>query len=159
MAAANRLATAGAHVRTLDPAAHWRARVRLAWVSAEHAMLCDDPALARTHALDAVGWSRSADAPRHLAKSLLVLGVAGHLLSRPDAAGVLADAARRAEHLGVPTLVWPARLVLARELWPSDPDGSRRARAQVDRVVRAIAAELAPEEARQFLATQESAPA
>jgi hypothetical protein len=157
--AADRLATAGAHVRALDPTAHWRARVRLAWVSAEHAMLCDDPALARTHALDAVGRSQSADAPRHLVKSLLVLGVAGHLLGRPDAAGVLADAARRAEQLGVPTLVWPAQLVLARTLWPSDPDGSRRAHAQAGRMVRAIAAELAPEEARRFLATQESASA
>lgn len=156
--AASRLATARKHVTGLDPVAHWRAHVRLDWVAAEHAMLAGRPAAARDHAGAALRRSRRASAPRHRAKSLLVLGVAGHLLDRPEAARLLATAAERADRLGVPTLVWPARLVLAQALAPTDPRASGLARAGAEAVLRTIAAQLPPDEGKRFLAAQGTTP-
>lgn len=157
--AATRLDTAREHVAALDPRRHWRALVRLDWVAAEHAMLCGEPEPAHAYAVAAVRRSRTAAAPRHRAKSLLVLGVAGHMLGRSDAIRVLAAAAGRAERLGVPTLVWPARLVQAAALSPTDPDASRLARARGDAVLRAIAEELGPADGGKLLAAQGTAPA
>lgn len=69
---ARRLRAAG----DIVPARAWRARVRLAWVQTEHALLTDDPARAVVCARDALARARRADARRHEAKSLLFLGVA-----------------------------------------------------------------------------------
>lgn len=58
---------------TRAAAGDWRARVRLAWVRCEHAMIAGRPRKAATHARDALDRSRAAKARRHEAKSLLFL--------------------------------------------------------------------------------------
>jgi tetratricopeptide (TPR) repeat protein len=105
--------------------AGWRSDVRLAWVAAEVALLGGDPATALARAEAAVRRSRAADAPRHLAKSLLFRGVAEEVAGRAEAAQTLARAAALAERMGLLPLVWPARLVRSRLLATADPLAAR----------------------------------
>jgi hypothetical protein len=150
--AASRLAFAEGHVAELPEPLYWREHVRLAWVRAEALLMWNAPDDAHRAAADALRISRAAAAPRHEAKSLLLRGVAGHVLGRPDAAQDLAAAAAKAEQLGVPTLVWPARLVLMRLLAPVDPEAAERERAAARAAVLTIAGGLPPDEAVAFLA-------
>src|SRR5215207_9421829 len=62
--------------RRSDGDSEWRPGVRLAWVTAEVALLGGDPAAAVTAARSAYARSRSATACRHAVKSQLVLGAA-----------------------------------------------------------------------------------
>jgi tetratricopeptide (TPR) repeat protein len=152
-AARRRLATAGEYVATLPAAAgagatgagggrHWRARIRLAWVSAEVALLCERPAEAAVSCTAAVRRSLAAGAPRHLVKSLLFRGVAEEVLGDPAAPGTLAAAAREAERLGLLPLVWPARLVRSRILASSDPQAAQGDLDAAHTAMRAIAVRL-----------------
>src|SRR5262249_15220730 len=120
----------------------WRARIRLAWVGAEVALLCGRPADAAEQAADAVRRATAAGAPRHLAKSLLFRGVAEQVLGDPAAAATLDRAARAAAGLGLLPLVWPARLVRARILTTSDPEAAHSDLAAARTAMRGIAVRL-----------------
>jgi hypothetical protein len=123
-------------------AAGWRAPIRLAWVSAEVALLGTRPDEAARQAEDAVRRSIAAGAPRHLAKSLLFRGVAEQVLGAPSAASTLDAAARAAQDLGLLPLLWPARLVRSRILAESEPETARGDLAAAHAAMRAIAVGL-----------------
>jgi hypothetical protein len=87
--------------------------VRALWVRAEVALLAGDPGAAAKAADGAVTLAEGSGAPRHVAKSLLFLGVAQVQGGEPDAATeTLRRAATLAERLGCLPLVWPSRAVL-----------------------------------------------
>jgi hypothetical protein len=101
--------------------ASWRTAVRLDWVRAEVALLGDRPAEAVAAASKALTRARIADAPRHVAKSLLILGVAIEVRAGASAAvPLLREAAAAAQAQGLLPLVWPSRLLLAQLLHSSD---------------------------------------
>jgi hypothetical protein len=119
--------------------AGWRAQVRLRWVLAEVALLGDDPAAARGAATEALALSRRAGAPRHSAKSLLVLGAATEAGGDPAAAlTLLRQAAAMGAALGVPPLVWPSRLLIARLLGCADSNAAARERRAAMLAIRVI---------------------
>lgn len=149
--ARRRLEAAVEFVGALPETEYWRAYVRLAWVRAELFLLTGHPDAAYEAAGPAVARSVAASAPRHRAKSLLVLGVAAHLLGRTEAPRLLDAAARQAERLGLVPLVWPARLVGAQALEALDPQAGARARAAARAAVDTLAAALPPEQAARFL--------
>lgn len=99
----------------------WRVRVRLSWVEAEVALLNGAPEAATTAAREALGRSERARAPRHVAKSLLFLGVAQASLGQDSAAATLRRAAALADGLGARPLSWPARAMLGAVLEPTRP--------------------------------------
>ena len=132
------------------PADSWRARVRFDWVATEVALLDGDPAGAVDTARRAVSQSEAAQAPRHVAKSLLFLGAS--LIAELQATGGRADEAaavlRRAVALadGVEArpLLWVARALLGALVAPTDPDGSAENLRAARTVVLAIADDLPP---------------
>lgn len=65
---------------SLRTAASPRVRIRFDWVAAERALLHGDAVLAEQHAERALRTAAEFDSPRHLAKSVLICGVArmGH---------------------------------------------------------------------------------
>jgi tetratricopeptide (TPR) repeat protein len=112
------------------PAGSWRHGVRRDWVAIEVALLDGDPSSAAATARRAVDAAVDAQAPRHVAKSLLFLGAS--LVTELRAAGGRADeaatvlrrAAALAEGLGALPLIWVARALLGALLTPTDPDGA-----------------------------------
>ena len=95
-------------------AAHtWRPLVRLHWVETEVALMAGDGPAARAGAAAAVALSSAADAPRHLTKSSMFLGVAQALGGEvmPARETLRAAAATADQHHLLP-LVWPIRAVL-----------------------------------------------
>ena len=107
----------------------WRHRVRLDWVRAEVALLGDDPSGAVGPAQAALRRSLTVVACRHAVKSQLVLGAALEAGGQSRrAARVLRGAAAGADRLGLPTLVWPARTLLARVLADRAPATAGRER-------------------------------
>ena len=113
----------------------WRPVVRLAWVTAEVALLGDDPTAAV--AAGRIAWRRSqaAMACRHAVKSQLVLGAALEAAGRArPAARILRTAAAGADRLGLLTLGWPARALLARTLDPRAPAAAARERQRADAI-------------------------
>lgn len=130
----------------------WRPTVRLGWVRAEVALLSDQPAVAIERATEALRSSEQAQAPRHVAKSLLFLGVAQASgpgpgqpparTSTASAAVTLRRAASLAENLAATPLVWPARAMLGALLAVSDPRESARCLAAARDAVHAIAARV-----------------
>jgi hypothetical protein len=130
--------------RQLDAAAdlrgrRWRQHVRLDWVRAEYALLVDDPAAAVDAAAAAVRGAEREVARRHLAKSLLFLGVAEAQIGRAAAVETLRRAAELACELGTRPLAWPACAVLATVT--GDRSEAIRLRATAQSAIRAIAAE------------------
>ncbi len=106
------------------PTEWWRQRVRYDWVRAEIALLEDDPDSAASSAEAAVERAERAQAPRHVAKGLLFLGVAQVQSGNVEGAASLRRAATLAAGLGALPLVWPARAVLGALLTAlGDPDG------------------------------------
>lgn len=106
--------------------AGWRAQVRLGWVRAEVALLTGrDAAPAAAAALAA---ARAARAPRHVAKSLLFSGVAAGPRGLPEVRRAL----QLATVLGLPTLIWPAALVLANRGEPAGGLAREAVRAVLD---------------------------
>ena len=136
--AERRLATASAELAGQDgrPAAGdgaWRPVVRLDWVTAEVALLADDPATAATASRAAWQRSRAATAGRHAVKSQLVLGAALEAAGRTrTATRVLRAAAAGADRLDLLPLAWPARTLLARMLETRAPGTAARERRQAD---------------------------
>jgi hypothetical protein len=122
----------------------WRQRVRHDWVRAEIALLREDPKTAVDHADAAVERAERARAPRHVAKSLLFLGVAQVQAGLAEGASSLRRAATLAEGLGALPLVWPSRAVLGALLAADDPAESATSLATARSAVMAIAADLPP---------------
>jgi tetratricopeptide (TPR) repeat protein len=126
----------------------WRQKVRLAWVQAEVALLAGEPEAAAAAVAPAVQLAEVSGAPRHVAKSLLFLGVAQIQSGRLDEAEqTLRRAATLAESLGTLPLLWPARAVLGALLETSAPADSARCLAAARSAVIAIADDL-PEDLR-----------
>jgi len=128
----DRAAAAVARCLDSDPDASdsaWRHRVRLDWVRAEVALLGGDPSGAAGPARAALRRSLAVVAYRHGVKSQLVLGAALEACGQSRrAARVLRGAAAGADRLGLPTLVWPARTLLARVLADRAPASAGRER-------------------------------
>ncbi|MHB8339885.1 MAG: hypothetical protein ACYDB7_01780 [Mycobacteriales bacterium] len=126
----------------------WRPSVRLDWVRAEVGLLEGDPGQAAADAARALRVAERARAPRHVAKSLLFLGVAQ--ATAGDAAAAIPTLRRAsvlAESLGAGPLVWPARAMLGALLEGTDAAESLRCLQAAADTVREIAAGL-PEELR-----------
>lgn len=129
----------------------WRQRVRLDWAQAEVQLLEGHVDEAVDTALQAVRRAEGARAPRHVAKGLLILGLAqvsGGTPSDPsadgDPAATLRRAATLAESLGTVPLVWPARALLGALLVGDDPAESGRSLAAARTAVLALADDLPP---------------
>ena len=146
--ASSRLALA----RALVPARAdewWRQRVRLGWTEAEVQLLDGQVDEAVTTAQTAVDWAEQAGAPRHVAKGLLILGLAqvsgGQAADGGgDAAATLRRAATLAESLGTLPLIWPARALLGALVAEDDPEESFRSLAAARAAVLALAGDLPP---------------
>lgn len=129
----------------------WRQRVRLGWAEAEVLMLDGEVDAAVDVALEAVERAEQARAPRHVAKGLLILGIAqvsGGSASDPahdsDAAMTLRRAATLAESLGTIPLIWPARALHGALVAEDDPAESARSLAAARSAVLTLAADLPP---------------
>lgn len=130
----------------------WRQRVRLSWVEAEVALLEGRPDDAAVTALAAVDRAEQARAPRHVAKGLLILGIAHVSAGDDEAAATLRRAATLAESLGTVPLVWPARALLGALVADSDPTESARSLATARSAVLTIAGDLPPGVRAEWLA-------
>lgn len=126
----------------------WRQRVRLGWATAEVALLDGRAEDAAAHAAEAVKRAEDARAPRHVAKGLLLLGLAQVSSGADAAVATLRRSATFAESLGVLPLVWPSRALLGALLADS---GASTTRAESDKslaaarsAVLAIAGDLPP---------------
>jgi len=108
-ACARRLVAAAAALPTRDP----RARIRLAWVRTEHALLIDAARDAARHAREALRRSRSAGFARHEAKSLLFVGVCLRRLGAARWRSIVEQAAEIAAASGARPVQDVARDVLA----------------------------------------------
>jgi hypothetical protein len=137
----------------------WRVAVRLGWVRTEVALLGDQPAVAVDAAERAVGEARRAGAPRHAAKSLLMLGAATEVQHGASAAiPVLRAAAASADSLGLLPLIWPTRLLLSRLLHPGDNSAASHERRAAASAICAIRWGLPAAETATLLARPEIRP-
>jgi tetratricopeptide (TPR) repeat protein len=126
----------------------WRQRVRNLWVRTEVGMLTGDTASAEKTAESAVSLAEASGAPRHVAKSLLFLGVSQVQNGGPDDAILtLRRAATLAESLGCLPLVWPSRALLGAMLEAESRAESAQSLAGARSTVIAIADDL-PEDLR-----------
>jgi tetratricopeptide (TPR) repeat protein len=124
------------------PTEWWRQRVHYDWVRTEIGLLDEDAESAVDAADSAVERAERARAPRHVAKSLLFLGVAQVQLGVPEGAGSLRRAATLAEGLGALPLVWPARALLGALLMDSDEGESAASLGAARSAVLSIAGNL-----------------
>lgn len=126
----------------------WRQRVRLGWGTAEVALIEGRVEDAAAHAAEAVQRAENARAPRHVAKGLLLMGLAQVAGGRDEAAATLRRSATFAESLGVLPLVWPSRALLGALLGESEGDAERaesaRSLATARSAVLTIAGDLPP---------------
>jgi len=157
-AAARHLAAAAALVEDA-PDDWWRQRVRLAWTRAEVLLLDGQLDDAVDVALGAVREAQAADAPRHVAKGLLIAGLAQVSGGQPspdawpdglpagageDVEATLFAAASRAEQLGAVPLVWAARALLGALTGERDFAQGQAHLSAARAAVRQIAADLPP---------------
>lgn len=137
----------------------WRPRVRIDWLRAEIALLQGRGEDGVRCAAEAVERAERADAPRHLARGLLLLGVAELQALRADpvgadparAADALQRAATLAEGLGAVPLVWPTRALLGALGSQGGPDGVGNLAAARSAVLE-IAGDLPPGVRAEWLA-------
>ena len=122
----------------------WRQRVRLGWATAEVAMLEGRAEDAEAHAAAAVQRAEDSRAPRHVAKGLLLQGLAQVSQGSPEAAGTLRRSATFAESLGCLPLVWPSRALLGALVAEDDPAESSKSLAAARSAVLTIAGDLPP---------------
>jgi tetratricopeptide (TPR) repeat protein len=133
----------------------WRQRVRLGWAQAEVQLLEGQVDEAVDTALEAVQRAEHARAPRHVAKGLLILGIAqvsGGTATAPgsgsgaegDPAVTLRRAATLAESLGTVPLIWPARALHGALVAEADPTESARSLAAARSAVLTLAGDLPP---------------
>ena len=125
--------------------------MRLGWAEAEVQLLDGQVDEAVDTALQAVERAEQARAPRHVAKGLLILGIAqvsGGSGSDPehdnDPAATLRRAATLAESLGTVPLVWPARALLGALVAEDDPAESDKSLAAARSAVLTLAGDLPP---------------
>ena len=130
----------------------WRQRVRLGWVEAEVALLEGRADDAAATALAAVERAEQARAPRHVAKGLLIRGIAQVSSADDDATTTLRRAATLAESLGTVPLVWPARALLGALVADDDPAESTRSLGAARSAVLALAGDLPPGVRAEWLA-------
>jgi hypothetical protein len=124
------------------PTEWWRQRVRHDWVRTELALLEGDAETAAAAADAAVERAERSRAPRHVAKSLLFLGVSQVEGGEGDAVSSLRRAATLAEGLGALPLVWPSRAVLGALLAASGESEGASSLAAARSAVLAIAGDL-----------------
>jgi hypothetical protein len=126
----------------------WRQRVRLGWASAEVAMMEGRTEEAVAEAAASVQRAENARAPRHVAKGLLLQGLAQVSLAADEAVATLRRSATFAESLGVLPLVWPSRALLGALLaggaTEAEQAESARSLAAARSAVLAIAGDLPP---------------
>lgn len=135
--------------RALIPArddAWWRQRVRLGWVEAETQLLDGQVDEAVQSAQAAVARAERSRAPRHVAKGLLILGIAQVSGGQggEDAPSTLRRAATLAESLGTVPLIWPARALLGALVAEDDPGESARSLQAARSAVLTLAGDLPP---------------
>jgi hypothetical protein len=122
----------------------WRQRVRLDWGRTEAALLDAQPDAAARWATAALRRSEAAGAPRHVAKSSLLLGAAlsGRGSTRADAMAALARSITLSEPLGLVPVLWSARALTSALLSGTDPVAAdaacRAAAADVDRLAEGL---------------------
>jgi tetratricopeptide (TPR) repeat protein len=143
--AASRLALARSLIPNRDDA-WWRQRVRLGWVEADVQLLDGQVDEAVQTALEAVARAERSRAPRHVAKGLLILGIAQVSGGQggEDAPSTLRRAATLAESLGTIPLVWPARALLGALVAEDDPVESARSLQAARSAVLTLASDLPP---------------
>ncbi len=133
----------------------WRQRVRLDWAKAEVALLEGDSEQAAVRAAEAVQRAEDNRAPRHVAKGLLLQGLA-QVSSGDDAAVTsLRRSATFAESLGCVPLIWPSRALLGALLAESgaaDAAESAKSLSAARSAVLAIAGDLPPGVRSEWLA-------
>lgn len=126
----------------------WRQRVRLDWVRADVAMLLGHTEQAAVHAAEAVHRAEDARAPRHVAKGLLLLGLAQVGAGTQGAAATLRRSATLAESLKALPLIWPSRALLGALLIEAGTEAERNEGAlslgAARSAVRTIAGDLPP---------------
>lgn len=130
----------------------WRQKIRLDWVRAEVSLLRGDTSTARLAGERALDAAESAGAPRHVAKSLLLAGIAAAQGGQRDAAAdLLGRAGTLAEDLAARPIIWPARAVLGALLAETAPDEAERHLASARRSIQEIAEDLPAELAAAWL--------
>lgn len=121
----------------------WQQRVRLAWTEAEVALVLGEPERAAGLLHAAVQLAEDSGAPRHVARTLLLLGVAqvqaGDL---GEAESTLRRSATLAESLGALPTLWPARALLGTLLEATSPAESAKSLAAARSGVISIADDL-----------------
>jgi hypothetical protein len=130
----------------------WRQRVRLGWAAAEIALLEGRADDAAATALAAVERAEQARAPRHVAKGLLIRGIAQVSSADEEAPATLRRAATLAESLGTVPLVWPARALLGALVADDDPAESARSLGAARTAVLSLAGDLPPGVRAEWLA-------
>lgn len=107
-------------------AAWWRHEVRLEWVRCEVALMQSQPGQAEQHAHRALQIAEQANAPRHVAKSLLFLAVAHIDQGQQDLArSELNRSILLTSAMGCLAVAWPAHAVLAALIRGTDPQRAR----------------------------------
>jgi len=122
----------------------WRQRVRCGWATAELALLEGRTDDAAAHAAAAVQRAEDAGAPRHVAKGLLLLGLAEVSGGHDEAVGTLRRSAAVAEPLAVLPVLWPVHALLGALLADTDRVESDRRSRTARAAVLAIAGDLPP---------------
>jgi hypothetical protein len=144
LTAGTMLAQAGSLLErvTADPSSMptwWRHRVRVDWVRCEAALLNDDPSAALGHANAALGAAEAAAAPRHVAKSLLFVGVSEvESGQRDEATATLRRCLMLTTSMGFMAVGWPAHAVMAALLKDTDPQAAHGHFVQASAITAAL---------------------
>jgi hypothetical protein len=121
----------------------WQQQVRLAWTEAEVALVMGQPERAAARLQTAVQLGEGSGAPRHVARTLLLLGVAQvQACDLAAAEGTLRRSATLAESLGALPTLWPARALLGTMLEVTSPAEAATSLASARSGVIAIADDL-----------------
>ncbi|MCU0295626.1 MAG: hypothetical protein MUD05_06160 [Candidatus Nanopelagicales bacterium] len=124
----------------------WRHRVRLAWVECEVALLQSRYEDAVTRAAAALEAAEIANAPRHVAKSLLFVAVSEIEAERRDQAlPKLRRCLMLSTSMGLLAVAWPAHAVLAALLKSGDPHTARSHFVQASSIIDTIRGNLSGE--------------
>lgn len=122
-----------------NPQSWWRHSVRVEWVACEISLMSSNPGPAQARAESALALAENANAPRHVAKSLLFVAVAQIENGKhEEAAGNLRRSLMLSTSMGYLAVAWPAHAVLAALLRASDPQGSHAHFAQAAEVIRTL---------------------
>lgn len=120
-------------------AAWWRHHIRVEWVRCEIALMQSRFDEAAAHAGRALELAETANAPRHVAKSLLFLAVAQIEQGRQqEAQAQLNRAIVLSASMGYLAGAWPAHAVLAELIRDTDPERSRQHFAEAARITSLI---------------------